>query len=100
MCMSILVPKLWAYDHVGGRCVVFSDFSFSSVFWFFLPRPSLASDSHTIMADNAEQKIKKLEKKVTKLEKAKAKLVNVAKRSDEAVTNAIEVGDIEDLGTQ
>jgi hypothetical protein len=52
------------------------------------------------MADNAEQKIKKLEKKVTKLEKAKAKLVNVAKRSDEAVTNAIEVGDIEDLGTQ
>lgn len=95
MCMSILVPKLWAYDHVGGRCVVFSDFSFSSVFWFFLPRPS-----HTIMADNAEQKIKKLEKKVTKLEKAKAKLVNVAKRSDEAVTNAIEVGDIEDLGTQ
>ena len=65
-----------------------------------MPRPSLASDSHTIMADNAEQKIKKLEKKVTKLEKAKAELVKVAKRSSDAVTNAIEVRVIEDLGTQ
>ena len=52
------------------------------------------------MADNAEQKIKKLEKKVTKLEKAKAELVKVAKRSSDAVTNAIEVRVIEDLGTQ
>ena len=65
-----------------------------------MPRPSLASDSHTIMADNAEQKIKKLEKKVTKLERAKAELVQVAKRSSDAVTNAIEVRVIEDLGTQ
>jgi len=52
------------------------------------------------MADNAEQTIKKLEKKVTKLEKAKAKLVEVAKRSSDAVTSAIEVRVIEDLGTQ
>ena len=65
-----------------------------------MPRPSLASDSHTIMADNTEQKIKKLEKKVTKLERAKAELVQVAKRSSDAVTNAIEVRVIEDLGTQ
>ena len=89
--MSMLVPKLWPYHHVGWRYVLFSG---PLIFFPFVVLYPDTPNSHTIIAENAAKEVKKLKKKVTKLESTKAKLVEAVQDANVASTNAIKVRDI------